>query len=66
MVYYFKSNVVEPAAFIYVGKDKVESKVETCWPFRKILIHLDEELIKYGWDEDVWVSLSKGFKKLND
>ena len=28
MVYYFKSNVVEPAAFIYVGKDKVESKVK--------------------------------------
>lgn len=26
MVYYFKSNVVDPAAFIYVGKDKVESK----------------------------------------
>ena len=26
MVYYFTSNVVDPAAFIYVGKDKVESK----------------------------------------
>lgn len=25
MVYYFKSNVVEPAAYIYVGKDKFES-----------------------------------------
>lgn len=25
MVYYFTSNVVEPAAFVYVGKDKVES-----------------------------------------
>jgi hypothetical protein len=25
MVYYFKSNVVDPPAFIYVGKDKVES-----------------------------------------
>lgn len=25
MVYYFKSTAVEPAAFIYVGKDKVES-----------------------------------------
>lgn len=25
MVFYFKSNVVDPAAFIYVGKDKVES-----------------------------------------
>lgn len=38
MVYYFTSNVVSPPAFIYVGKDKVEN----------------EELIKYGWDEDVW------------
>lgn len=27
MVFYFKSNVVDPAAFIYVGKDKVESIV---------------------------------------
>ncbi|KAI9750274.1 MAG: hypothetical protein M4579_006538 [Chaenotheca gracillima] len=26
MVYYFKSNTVSPAAFVYVGKDKVESK----------------------------------------
>jgi hypothetical protein len=25
MVLYFTSNIVEPAAFIYVGKDKVES-----------------------------------------
>ncbi|OAL54327.1 DUF814-domain-containing protein [Pyrenochaeta sp. DS3sAY3a] len=38
MVYYFSSNTVSPSAFIYVGKDKVEN----------------EELIKYGWDEDVW------------
>lgn len=26
MVYYFSSNTTSPAAFIYVGKDKVESK----------------------------------------
>ncbi|KAK3202887.1 hypothetical protein GRF29_154g1104331 [Pseudopithomyces chartarum] len=38
MVYYFSSNTVSPAAFVYVGKDKVEN----------------EELIKYGWDQDVW------------
>jgi hypothetical protein len=25
MVYYFTSNAVSPAAFIYVGKDKFES-----------------------------------------
>jgi len=38
MVYYFKSSIVEPPATIFVGKDKVEN----------------EELIRYGWDEDVW------------
>jgi len=38
MVYYFTSNVAEPSAFIYVGKDKVEN----------------EELIKYGLEEDIW------------
>ncbi|KAK5939914.1 Coiled-coil domain-containing protein 25 [Knufia obscura] len=37
MVYYFKSTVVDPPAFIYVGKDKIEN----------------EDLIKFGWDEDV-------------
>lgn len=26
MVYYFSSSVVEPAGFIYVGKDKFESE----------------------------------------
>lgn len=26
MVYYFQSNIVDPPAFIYVGKDKVESE----------------------------------------
>lgn len=26
MVYYFSSNTVTPSAFIYVGKDKVESE----------------------------------------
>ncbi|KAL5363053.1 hypothetical protein BJX96DRAFT_155087 [Aspergillus floccosus] len=38
MVYYFTSNVVSPAAFIYVGKDKFEN----------------EDLIKYGLEKDVW------------
>ncbi|KAJ5256649.1 Coiled-coil domain-containing protein 25 [Penicillium angulare] len=37
MVYYFTSNVVSPAAFIYVGKDKFEN----------------EDLIEYGLDSDV-------------
>ncbi|KAL3488951.1 hypothetical protein BJX62DRAFT_210515 [Aspergillus germanicus] len=38
MVYYFTSNVVSPAAFIYVGKDKFEN----------------EDLIKHGLEKDVW------------
>ncbi|KAF4511638.1 hypothetical protein G6O67_003417 [Ophiocordyceps sinensis] len=39
MVYYFTSAVVDPPAFVYVGKDKFEN----------------EDLIKFGWDQDVWV-----------
>ncbi|KAM3472360.1 hypothetical protein MY8738_008884 [Beauveria namnaoensis] len=38
MVYYYTSAVVDPPGFIYVGKDKFEN----------------EDLIKFGWDEDVW------------
>jgi len=59
MVYYFNSNTVTPAAFIYVGKDKVESK-DTSPP--KILYSnwiTDEELIKYGLEEDVWFHADK-------
>ncbi|OBT69802.1 hypothetical protein VE03_00705 [Pseudogymnoascus sp. 23342-1-I1] len=41
MVYYFTSNTVSPSAYVYVGKDKVEN----------------EDLIAYGVEEDVWVSL---------
>ncbi|KAF3308043.1 hypothetical protein TWF173_001977 [Orbilia oligospora] len=43
MVFFFTSNVVDPPAYIYVGKDKVEN----------------EELIKHGWDEDVWFHADK-------
>ncbi|GAB1313297.1 Coiled-coil domain-containing protein 25 [Madurella fahalii] len=39
MVYYFTSNVVDPPAYIYVGKDKFEN----------------EDLIKFGWEEDFHV-----------
>ncbi|KAJ3481914.1 hypothetical protein NLG97_g7703 [Lecanicillium saksenae] len=39
MVIYYKSAVVDPPGFIYVGKDKFEN----------------EDLIKFGWEEDVWV-----------
>ncbi|KAK7403486.1 hypothetical protein QQX98_010765 [Neonectria punicea] len=37
MVYYFTSSVVSPPGFVYVGKDKFEN----------------EDLIKFGWEEDV-------------
>lgn len=43
MVYYFTSTVVDPPAYIYVGKDKFEN----------------EELIKHGWEEDVWFHVDK-------
>ncbi|KAG9258514.1 uncharacterized protein F5Z01DRAFT_643440 [Emericellopsis atlantica] len=43
MVYYYSSSVVEPSGFIYVGKDKYEN----------------EDLIKYGWEEDVWFHVDK-------
>ncbi|XP_037806914.1 coiled-coil domain-containing protein 25 [Lucilia sericata] len=38
MVFYFKSNVVDPPAVLYMGRDKYEN----------------EDLIKWGWPEDVW------------
>ncbi|KAI9762466.1 MAG: hypothetical protein M1835_008030 [Candelina submexicana] len=55
MVYYFTSNTVSPSAFIYVGKDKVEN----------------EELIKFGLDEDVWfhadnLSSAHVYLRMND
>ncbi|KAK3314958.1 hypothetical protein B0H66DRAFT_564063 [Apodospora peruviana] len=43
MVFYFTSAVVDPPAYVYVGKDKFEN----------------EELIKHGWDEDVWFHVDK-------
>jgi len=52
MVYYFTSNVVDPPAQIYVGKDKVEN----------------EDLIKYGLEQDVWYwfQLSRLILNLSD
>lgn len=43
MVIYFKSNVVQPEANIFMGKDKYEN----------------EDLIKWGWPEDIWFHVSK-------
>jgi hypothetical protein len=56
MVYYFSSNTTSPSAFIYVGKDKVESANHLCKNIEswRLTRTTDEELIKYGWEEDVW------------
>jgi predicted ribosome quality control (RQC) complex YloA/Tae2 family protein len=43
MVYYFQSTATDPPIMIYMGKDKFEN----------------EELIKHGWDEDVWFHVDK-------
>ncbi|XP_077408857.1 coiled-coil domain-containing protein 25 [Vanacampus margaritifer] len=43
MVFYFTSAVVEPHYTIYMGKDKYEN----------------EDLIKYGWPEDIWFHVDK-------
>ncbi|KAI8853665.1 hypothetical protein BC829DRAFT_424615 [Chytridium lagenaria] len=40
---FFESQVVDPPVVLYMGKDKFEN----------------EELIKYGWDEDVWFHVDK-------
>ncbi|CAG8456001.1 9618_t:CDS:2 [Acaulospora morrowiae] len=45
MVYYYTSNVVNPPAFIYTGKDKEEN----------------DQLIKHGWEEDVWYGLADSY-----
>lgn len=55
MVYYFTSNVGDGQSTIYVGKDKFESKLNVLeGPAYRTNSVPDEELIKYGWDEDVW------------
>jgi hypothetical protein len=65
MVYYFTSTATDPPATIYVGKDKTESERFTlftapqlCWLHSQWTLTprsiIDEELIKYGWEEDVW------------
>lgn len=43
MVLFFTSNVVDPPAMVYMGKDKVEN----------------EDLIKYAWPQDVWFHVDK-------
>jgi len=43
MVYYFVSNVVDPPVTLFMGRDK----------------HENEDLIKWGWPEDVWFHVDK-------
>jgi hypothetical protein len=43
MVFYFTSAVVDPPATLFMGRDKFEN----------------EDLIKYGWPEDVWFHVDK-------
>lgn len=43
MVFYFTSSVVEPSVTLFMGLDK----------------HENEDLIKWGWPEDVWFHVDK-------
>lgn len=43
MVFYFTSNVVQPSVTLFMGLDKYEN----------------EDLIKWGWPEDVWFHVDK-------
>ncbi|XP_057322105.1 coiled-coil domain-containing protein 25 [Microplitis mediator] len=43
MVYYFESDVVQPPVVLFMGVDK----------------HENEDLIKWGWPEDVWFHVDK-------
>lgn len=43
MVFYFTSNVVSPPVTLFMGADK----------------HENEDLIKWGWPEDVWFHVDK-------
>ena len=42
-MFFFTSHATSPPSLIYMGKDK----------------HENEELIKYGWPEDLWFHVSK-------
>ena len=57
MVYYFTSDVVDPSAFVYMGKDKVESRSYVSIRSTESAAtdsSRDEDLIAHGWPEDVW------------
>lgn len=64
MVFYFMSNVVSPAFTIFMGLDKYESVCHFNYDLNRKFIdwlffffeksNTDEDLIKWGWPEDVW------------
>lgn len=62
MVYYFESNVVQPPVTLFMGIDKYESKCTvlfcelSCFDYG---LFVDEDLIKWGWPEDVWFHVDK-------
>ena len=49
MVFYFTSNISDPPTTLFMGRDKYEN----------------EDLIKWGWPEDVWFHVDKVELKLN-
>lgn len=74
MVLFFKSTAVDPPVVVYMGKDKFESecRVSACGPAYGLAdlcfaLHCtcspapttDEDLIKYGFEEDVWFHVDK-------
>ncbi|KAM9798272.1 coiled-coil domain-containing protein 25 [Neosynchiropus ocellatus] len=62
MVFYFTSAVVDPPYTIYMGKDKYESKYQVLLTRTTDLTGVfisDEDLIKYGWPEDIWFHVDK-------
>ncbi|XP_029054173.1 coiled-coil domain-containing protein 25 isoform X2 [Osmia bicornis bicornis] len=48
MVYYFTSEVIQPPVTLFMGVDKYE-----------ICDFIDEDLIKWGWPEDIWFHVDK-------
>ena len=43
MVFYFESKLIDPPVLLYMGRDK----------------HENEELIRWGWPEDIWFHVDK-------
>ncbi|XP_017511313.1 coiled-coil domain-containing protein 25 isoform X2 [Manis javanica] len=57
MVFYFASSSVNASAYtIYMGKDKYESVTRE---LNIVSRKRDEDLIKYGWPEDIWFHVDK-------